>query len=83
MASGKDMKLKRFSNIEEYKNSQTPKAYTPALQPLGYRVELVNWGNGDSIAISKFIGNKFTTITIRLDRINDIIEAINNILKKL
>lgn len=76
MAYAQKKKPKRFFDLEEYKKAEPPKAYSPVIQPTGYRIELVDWGNGESVSISKFTGKSFTTVTIPKAKISAIVDMI-------
>ena len=79
----KPVKPVRFNNFEAFKKASPPKVYTPLVQPRGYRVELVDWGNSINVSISKYVPNKgIRGVTIRGDVAEEVLEFALNLLRK-
>jgi len=72
----------RYISFEDFKQANPPKTYTPAIQPKGFRVELIDWGDGLRVSISKYTPNGFRGVTIPASIAGEVLEFALELLRK-
>ena len=79
----KPTKPTRYFTLESFKKAPAPKIYTPLLQPRGYRVELLDWGNGLSVSIAKFVpGKGIRGVAVKAEMAEEVLGFALELLKK-